>query len=391
MAKRGIHCIRGVLIMIRERVMRLAAVGCATLAMGCVGEKGVLSIGIPASSALGRVVLSPHNAIVAVGGTLQATTSGTSLDGTPITQFDSAQYLLATATDSARATVTLNGLVTAVRPSSTPVPVNVLVYLNGTVQVDQMLIQTTATTIPGITLSIQPPPGDSAKLASGTVKTIVPVLQNVTTGLSVVGPQLEYEVKVADESRLGVYTANITLPSFLTLRVGRTSLTPSVGRNQIVPYVSSGAAWVYARVNAYGTVLQDSVLYTFSYPYVGTVATSKSSLAVMTTINGGSALQPGLSATVTLTPGAIITFSSGLSATDLLTIAYTFDNPTAATAPVVSPSTTGGASGNVTALVGGQNSRRQFLTPGTYHWTTLAAGGPAPWPGQTFNGTIVIK
>jgi hypothetical protein len=69
-----------------------------------------------------------------------------------------------------------------------------------------------------------------------------------------------------------------------------------------------------------------------------------------------------------------------------LTIAYTFDDPTAAGAVEL-----GDPSGNIPALSGGQSSMRRFSVPGTYRWVATAAGGPAPWPGQQLTGTIVVK
>lgn len=365
--------------------------------MGCFGQRGALSEQVPANLALGSADIMPHNAILAVGGTLQLSMVTTMFFGTPATQLDSMHFEMSTPADTQRVTVTRDGLMTGVSVTSASVAVNGLAFLNGTIQGDQILVQVTPAALSGLTLSIQPPAGDSAKLASGTVKTITPVLRNPTTGSSVSGAQLQYQVGAADVDRVGVFTGVIRINprsnSGLVARYpGPSFLSPSAKVNQIAPFTATGSAWIYARVNAYGAYLQDSVLYSFSYPYTGTVVSKKTNLAVMTTLDGGSPdLSPGSTGSIPLAPGGIVTFSNNVAATDPLTIAYTFDNPGAATAPATSPSTTGGAAGNVTALIGGQSSRRQFLTPGTYHWTTVAAGGPAPWPGQTFSGTITVK
>lgn len=366
--------------------------GLATvLAMtGCMGAREVLLNKVAPEHAIGPVIAGPRNTLLTVGGTVQLTMSAVSLTGAPVTTFDSVVYRLGNVGDSASIRVSSTGLVTGVAPIGNALPVNVLVYLNGTCNGDQLLITVTAGAVPGLTLSIQPPVGDSAKQSIGLAKTIIPVLRNPTTGQSLTGVQLQYAVQSQDQDRLGVFTGAISLNSAAGAASVHLPKSPSAARNQILPYVGEGSVWVYAALNAYGTLLQDSVQYSFTYPYTGTVAISKSSLAVLIAINGGIGLAvPSLPA-FTLAPAGIVTFTNNAPLNDPLTVAYIFDNPAAATAPSLA-STVGGASGNVSALAAQTSSRRQFLTAGTYRWTMTTSGGTAPWSGQTATGTIIVK
>jgi hypothetical protein len=351
---------------------------------GCVGD-GITALKAPALAAtsLAFVNGSPTASIVAIGGTQQLSATGTTFTGAAITM-DSVIYQLNTLSDSVRLRLANTGLVTALASTNrSPVRINVLGFKDGVVRGDQIVVQVTLAAPAGLVFSIKPIAPDSAKLASGTTKTINPVLMNPNTGESVSTPAVMYKIKGSDSARVdtfrGVVTYRITNTDIMTVR---TPQSPSAQQpNQITALRGEGTAWIYAAINAYGTAFADSVQYTFSYPYTQTIGTGKANLAIQSMY---------ADQTVTLAPGATVTFQNTVPTTDPLTIAYTFDNPGGATA--ASPaSTTGGASGNVTALAGGQSSRRQFLTPGTYKWTTTAAGGPAPWPGQTQSGTIVIK
>lgn len=352
---------------------------------GCAGRPLTELADLPLPpTALSAVVATPPAAILAVGGTQQLSTSGTTLAGAPVTTFDSVVYQLKTASDTLRVRLTTAGLVTGVASSgSAVVLINAFAFKAGALRGDQVVAQVTPTAFSGLTLSVQPVASDSARLAAGTTKTIVPALRNPTTGASVATPAVKYTIKGTDSTRVDVFRGTIQYFQNVTdfLWVRPPTVNTGLASNQVVALAGEGTAWLYATVSAYGTLLQDSVQYTLTYPFTQTIATVKVNLAIQS-IYAGMAL--------TLAPGAIITFQNGVAATDPMTVAYTFDHPAAATAPVP-PSTTGGASGNVTALTGTQTSRRQFNTPGAYHWTVTAAGGLTPWPGQSLSGAIVIK
>jgi hypothetical protein len=122
------------------------------------------------------------------------------------------------------------------------------------------------------------------------------------------------------------------------------------------------------------------VLYTFTNAITQTISFSTVGNGVVSTYKDQ---------VVTLERNATVTFSNSTYGLDGFTLAITFDNPAGATT-ASPPSTVGGASGNVTALSSGESSVRRFATPGTYKWTVYA-DGLAPFTGQTFSGTLVIK
>lgn len=352
------------------------------LAWGCIGEKAAIPSEQSPENALGSVTASPRVVILAVGATQPLSVSATSLTGVPITTFDSVRVLFNAVADTARVRVTNDGLLTALAPSAAPIILKSVAFRNGGVKGDLVLVQVTATAVSGATLSIQPVAPDSAKLAMGSTKTIVPIVRNPLTGVSVANPVIRYTVQPSDARRMRVYTPSISLTfNGGNLPIQDSPSPPSLTNNQIFADVGEGSTWIYATISAYGVVLQDSVQYGFSYPYTLTVSSLKTNLAVTNAVAGQ---------VVTLAPGATVTFQNGVASADPLLIAYAFDNPAAATA-VTPPSTVGGTAGNVAVLSGGQTSKRQFLAPGTYRWTATATGGPAPWPGQTLSGTILVK
>lgn len=330
---------------------------------------------------LGQLEITPRVSIIAVNGTLQLNVTGRSLTGTPIDGFDSVTFALVRPADTLRVRLTSSGHVTGLAPSSgtAHVELNAYAYKGKSIRVARALVQVTPAIVPGTILSIQPAPPDSAKLAQGVTKTIIPVLRNPTTGARVASPVVWYTVRPADELRIGRYQPRLVTPEGT---VTQWFPSPAPAPNQIRASAGEGTVWIYARINVYGTTLTDSVLYTLSYPYVLTILTEKVNLKV--------ASKTAANQEYNLAPGAQVTFRNGVAPTDPLLVTYTFDNPSAATAPSPLPAV-GGTTGNLTPLKGGQSSTRRFLTPGTYRWTATASGGPDPWPGQTVTGTIVIK
>lgn len=359
------------------------------MTVGCVGRSMTTLPAMPLSkTAPAWLIVSPPVSIIAVGGTQLLSLTSNSYGGTPVTTFDSVMYIYSSISDSTIIGLASTGVMTGRSASPATVRVNVFAFQGNGVVGDQVLAQVTPTVMPGLALSIQPVAPDSAKLAASTVKTILPVLRNATTGLSLANPPMRYLVRGADSAKVEVYEQSISISGnggqdIFVVRAGNNSSSNGafLQPNQIEALKGEGSVWIYALASVYGTILQDSVLYTLTYPYTVTIPTVKANLAVVSIY---------ANQTVTLARGATVTFQNGVAATDPLTMAYTFDNPAAATA--ASPaSTTGGAAGNVTLLTGGQTSRRQFLTPGTYRWTTTTAGGPAPWPGQNVTGSVLIK
>jgi len=366
-----------------------SVVGAAWLLAGCVGDKGVAPALRSTATTLGSVVVTPRNAIMAVGDTLSLTFAAATLDGTPVTTFDSVRYLFQNIGDTLRVHVSGAGLVTAVAPSlsNKPVLVNVFAFKDGIVAVDQAAIQVTASRIVGATLSIQPIPPDSAYLAWGSAKTIRPRIGNPTTRQSVSGAAIRYEYSPQDSSALMCYTPTISAPSTLTglqLTLPICSvkvLNGSLRLNQIRA-LRKGSAWVFANVNVYGVMLRDSVRYTLTNPLTGLVYLGTNGLQA-----GGSAYFSD----VVVAPGGTVTFYNAFPPDLGLSIDFTIDHPEVALA-TTPPSQYGGASGNVIGLTSTESSSdRIFATPGVYKVTGTVRGGVPPWTGATTTGTITVE
>jgi len=326
---------------------------------------------------------SPLNAIIAVGDSIQVTATGATLTGDPITSFDSVRYVLQTITDTIRVRVSAAGIVTGRASSgSNPVLLNVYAFKGGLVRGDQVVIQVTDTKFGGATLSIQPTGGDSARLAQGSSKSIVPIVQNSVTNESVPNTTFRFTYRPTDASKLGCYVPGIPgIGEFTTLQLSVTDCGTAVGLDQIAAIANSGTAWVIAEANVYGTVLRDSVQYTLTNPYSGYVLLAASNLQVI----GGEAL-----GTVYLAPGGTVTFLNFLNPSLGSSVIFTFENPAAAT--VANPvSTVGDSTGNVTALAGQESSNRQFLTPGVYLYTATVTSGIPPFANASVSGKIVVE
>jgi len=356
-------------------VMGVFALGLA----GCVGEQGAAPTLRPADSAIGPLTVTPLNAILAVNDTMQIHVSVQSLSGAALSSVDSVVYQLANVADSLRIRLSRTGLVTAIAASGpgSPVLVNVLAFKDGLVRADQTVLQITDTAIPGATLSIQPIAPDSAKLTVFSNKMLTPVIENTTTDESVPGPTLRLEIRPGDMDKVGYYRPYITPPP----NIVSLNLIDGVGAplNGIVTLSHTGTVWVYANVLVYGTMLHDSVQYTITNGYRGSVAVGD---------QGSLALVLSGQMNVAVSPGGVVAFFNNMSLDLNTTVDFTFDVPGAATADPDGD----GTSGNILGLPGGgTGATRQFLTPGTYQWTATVRDGIAPYTGQTVGGTIVVQ
>lgn len=352
---------------------------------GCVGDKATAPALRPADSAIGTVTASPMNAIMAVGDTLRITAVGQTLAGAPLASFDSVLYVLQSITDTLRVTVSPTGLVTALSPSGSgnPVQLNVFAFKDGLVRADQAIIQVTQTAIAGAQLSIQPVPPDSAKLAERASKIIRPTIWNPVTGQSVANPTLRYTYNATDIQKMGCYSPNFSgFSNFTSLQLSLSDCGQPVGLNQIFAKARTGTAWVHANVTVYGIPLSDSVQYTLTNSYSGVV--------IIGNLGGLSVLNETPDA-ADIAPGGTVTFVNDFNQTLAASVGFTFDNPLAAMA-ADNPSTSGGASGNVTPLTSDQCcSNRKFLAPGAYTWTATVSGSIPPFTGATVTGVIHVE
>lgn len=364
--------------------------GTSIVLSGCVGEKGVAPSLRQTTTTLGTVLVSPTNAVMAIGDTMTLDLTGRSVAGNAIAGFDSVEYILQNVTDSLRVRISPVGLVTALSTSGTnnPVLVEVIGFKDGVASADQAVIQVVTTSFSGATLSIHPIPPDSAKLEYNDYKTIVPVIQN-SSGQSVANPTLRFDLGPGDSSKLGCYVPTFVATATLTpaqlshsacQRIGGGPLYGQVSLNQIYATATLGTAWIHANVRVFGSTLHDSVQYTMTNDYTGAVIVAPVYLL-------GSV--PTRNAVV-IAPGGTVTFYNQFPAVINAQVSWTLNDSTAATVAMPA-STFGGTSGNITAITSSQTATRRFLNPGVYTWTSVVSGGIPPYTGQIGSGQIIVQ
>lgn len=357
----------------------------AYLLTACVGDKAVVPAVRPPDVTIGPLQVSPLNAVIAVGEVLPITVTAKSLSGNASVALDSIQYILQNPTDSLRVHVSASGQVTGVGRSDdgSPVRLQVMGYKDGLARADVVMLTIVEHAFPNATLSIQPIPPDSAILAAGSYKAVIPVIQSATTGESVSYPAIRFELGAGDSARIACYAPPLvptaTIPAAqLNLGLcaeggnGYPDLDLLFGRTR-------GTGWVHANVTVFGVALHDSVQYQITNPLTGNV--------VLLVVNFGFTVNDGTN--IEIAPGGIVSFLPYFNPGLGVSIGFTFDHPEAATA-VDPPPVNGGASGNITPLTGTQSTVRQFLTPGVYTWTATAYGGVPPYTGATVTGKITV-
>jgi hypothetical protein len=362
-----------------------AFAGLAGLFTGCLGDNASVnpSMSDP-TAAIGALQLSPINTIMAVGDSIPLVVRGQTLSGAPITQLDSVQYILQNVADTLRVRIASTGVVTALTPSGTnnPVLIEVIGFKGGLARANQAIVQVTADKLVGATLSIHPVPPDSARMSWGSVKRIVPIVQSSLTGQRVASPTFRYEYGPGDSTTMqcGIQS----LPPTATLTALQLQMSACGGSSVAINMIHAnqkGTAWIIADATVYGVALRDSVQYTVTNPFAGTVNADPSFL-LQPDHQSGSALL--------IAPGGRVTFLNSFSPALNAAVSWTFDNPSAATAY---PPTRqyGGTTGNVTAVPSNQFAIRQFLTPGVYRWTATVSGGVPPYTGMTSSGFITVQ
>lgn len=339
---------------------------------GCVGEKTTAPVLKDPNTTIGSVAVSPHNAIVAVGGKVKLSVTSQSITGAPVTTFDSVRYILRSVADTLRVQLSPDGEFTGLAPSgSAPVVVRAFAYRDGVGKGDESIIQVTQTALSGLTLSIQPIPPDSTRLERNASKVITPVIRNPVTAESVTGPTLRLTTKAADRLVIAGYETLLSLPGTDGPPISFPNPFLGSSTNRIKAIAGEGSGWVHAEVDAYGAVLRDSVKYTATWPFTATVSIDALNMGIV----AGGFRRDGEN--LKLAPSATVTFQNGLPASGGASIVtFTFDNPNVAT---------------VSALAVGESSDRQFLVPGIYTWTATVGGSAPPFSGQTTSSTITIK
>jgi len=353
------------------------------LAIACIGEKGVAPSEASPTTTLGTITLSPLNVVMAVGDTVRVSPIGVTLSGAPVTSYDSVLYVFSDPNDSLRVSVSSTGLVTGLTPSNSPVLLNVVAFKGGYAAANQAILQITATKFSGAVLSVQPVPPDSAKLAGGENKFIVPLIWNPTTGETVDNPQIRFAFTKTECQYVACYQPQIPAVGALTsdqLTLDDNGQPRYTRLDQFTPLGKPGTVWVRAEVLVYGVMLRDSVQYTLTYTLNNEVDLDTRGLSGSSNLRGGTYIAPG---------GNVL-FYNNVSPSLGATVSVEFDDPSAALA-IDPPSDVGGASGNITPMESYTYTQRLFVTPGTYHWTATINGSVPPYAGAKIYGVIYVE
>lgn len=339
---------------------------------GCGASDGAVATEPQSVTTLpSTMVVTPQALVMAIGDSTQLSVAGLAIDGvTPVTRFDTVAYTYATLSDSTKLRVAPTGMLTALAVTTSPITVNVKVTIHGVSLTSQVYVTVTATVIPGLMLSIQPPVLPAPRVAVGGSLTISVQLKN-SAGTSVPNPALWLTT-----------TAPINL----------VTVTRSATGGRFAPRNRSGSAWFYGTVNVYGTTLMDSVQYSFEDALNQNI--SITSLSPQSNILGYSIDAAGATQYLVVGGLANFTYSSSLNPADTTKFTVTFDN----TAGLTSTSTANFMNGTITKLgqtnaVAGMNSYIpvQFNTPGTYHWTITGSGPVATFRNGLNTGTIIVE
>lgn len=209
------------------------------------------------SVVVGHVRVDPEAAVIAAGGTQQLTTTVTALDGTPITTYDTIQYV---SLDSSKVTVSSAGLVTARTGSraatDAPVGVAVLVTQHGVTQTDTAYIAVVETAGSSPTFSMaDASSGD--KVAVGDFKSVTPSITyfDGSNTVTLQGYQVPINIRVEQPA--------------LAMRTSPTSFKPILAQGQVT---------ISATVVVFGTPLTDSVTYSLGDPASVRIYLSQSGL-----------------------------------------------------------------------------------------------------------------
>jgi hypothetical protein len=180
-------------------------------------------------------------------------------------------------------------------------------------------------------------------------------------------------------SMVSVYQPRLTVPGGTI--DAQVQGEPRVNANEIIPKVGEGSVWIHADVFAYGARLRDSVQYTFSYAYAASFDIRTNQIRL--------GLENAANRTVYLAPGGTLSIMNSYADSVGVSITASFSGPSTP-AEAIPASSSGGSSGDMTPISGGQSSRRRFLTPGRYTWTITAESSTGLF-NNTASGIIFVK
>lgn len=277
--------------------------------------------------------------------TIQLVATPLTIDGQPVKGLPAPTF---TSLDLQHIQVGANGLVRALG-SGTGFPVVASLSIGNDTHADTAIINVTDTTPAPVmqTLSIQPPPGDSAKVSADGFTFIVPAAYDA---------------------------AGDSIPNIIAYFATSDSTIATATGGELAP-VRPGKVTVYATATVYGVTKSDSVAYTIGYPLLVqiNIVPLPNAAGKIVGMFEPSHQQVG--------PGGVVFFgNANAPATDV-----TFDNPAnvdqwdAECNVVPLPAPCG--SGNIPAFAGQADSNtgptvrvRQFPVPGTYNFHSTISG-----------------
>jgi len=372
-----------------RRAGRGVVVGALLMApvLACFGDKTIVSTLQSPSTAMGSAVASPLNAVIAVGETLSVTLHAKSIDGTPVTSYDSVLYLYNYPTDTQYISISSQGVVTGKKATfpNNPVQIGIFAFKDGGMAYDAAMVQVTDAVLPGAVLSIQPVPPDSARWQAGMDRRLTPMIYNPTTLDSIQGVSLRLEFRSGDSASV---RCQIFPTSSLPSTIAQQALSKNSCTNGVNDYYNAlnyfvglrpDTIWIYANAMVYGTLLRDSLQFIITNPSVGLVYFYPSGLSIG---RQEKYLNPSI------VPGGTVTFNNYYNPSYGTSFTVTFDNPAAALAD---PNGSDPTSGNIVGLQASQTATRQFTTSGTYGYTFTITDGVAPFKGITGRGEITVQ
>jgi hypothetical protein len=259
------------------------------------------------SIVLNSMTVSPQATVIAAGGSQQLTLSGATLDGTPITTFDTVTY---SSSDSTRVKVSPTGLIMAESGpravTSGAIRVLASVIRDGVTRTDTSYVSVVAQGGTAPTFSIADPAAATIKVPVNSYKTIYPIVTYNT------GTEID------------------TLPSSaVPIKIYVTPRTSAMvtGINQFYPFTPMGTLTVHASTTIFGTALTDSITYNLGDPTSLFIFVTNSGLQYYQSSTGNISGQYTKGTVLYLQTGGVVNFQNNLFSTPyLFTVTFTEKN-----------------------------------------------------------------
>lgn len=333
----------------------VAVLLCTAAVSGCGADYASAAAPVDRSQLLASVVLDHHAIVISTAApwnTIHLAATPTNPDGVPLAGLAGATYSLS---DSGSVTITPNGQLTALAPSS-GVRVVASISDGNVTRTDSAFVYVTDTPAPPTlaTFSIQPLPGDSAKMAPADPFGLYGQKQMVVQATAEGGAPID------------------ALPAYFTTSdQSVATVDPAAG---LVFAIRPGTVVIHASTTAYGVSMTDSLVLTVIPPLIGGVA-----LVERTPVGSTTPVLAFDPDRIVVSVGATVLFANNSirESTGIV-----FDDPANVAESPLLPT----GAGDIPPFHADENGSglvtRAFFTPGTYtfHSTTFDT-----------HGTIVVQ